>query len=199
MSNASLRTLWTIIGLVLIPIGAAGFVAGMGWLPGVDARTPLLWSGLLNVWRDISPWGLSILIVLGLLFALLGLRLLSSQFRGARGPAMGDLDLRAVTGRDADGPQLPGATLIRSTKLADGLERDLARDPLIRRASVTLTGTAPRPDLWIQLSVNPRARLSVVRDRVGAAVQRFRDTSGMDPERLDITARIDPAGSARVH
>jgi hypothetical protein len=198
MSNSAIRVMWTVIGLVLFVLGAAGLVAGLGWLPGVDSSTPLLWSGMLNLWRDISPWGLSLAIVLGLILVLLGLRLLSQQLRPPRGPAIGDLDLRAMAGDRIDRAPVNGVTLVHPARLADGLERDLARSPLVRRVSVTLTGAASSPDLWIRLWVTPRAGLSSVRDQVGAAVDRFRTTSGLHPARLDVTTRIDRSGAARV-
>lgn len=200
MTNGALRVLWTVIGIVLTAIGVVGLIASLGHLAGVDEKAPLLWSGLLNLWRDIDPWGLVILGVLGLVFAWLGFDMLRRQFRTRRYPAMGDLDLRAVRENPPDGqPELPGATRIRGARLVRGLERDLARDPLVRKASVRLAGTAPRPELWIELQLSSRAGMAVVRDHVSAAVDRFRDTSGLAPSRLEVTARIDTARPVRVH
>jgi len=199
MTNGGLRVLWTVIGLVLTAIGVAGLVASLGALPGLDAGAPLIWSGLLNLWRDISPWGLVVVALIGLLLAGLGFSLLRRQLRPRRGPAMGDLDLQSVAGRTpGGGQQLPGATRVRGVRLARGLERDLARDPLVRKASVTLVGPAPQPDLRIELQLSPRARLAAIHDHVDAAVDRFRTTSGLRPRHLDITARIDNSGPARV-
>ncbi|GAB3977868.1 hypothetical protein V1634_13395 [Plantactinospora veratri] len=200
MTNSTIRVLWTVVGLVLTAVGVVGLIASLGHLAGVDNGAPLLWSGLLRTWRGIDPWGLVILGVLGLLFAWLGSRLLGRVLRARRYPVLGDLDLRSVTGRTAAaGPALPGATRVRGTRLARGLERDLARDPQVRRASVTLAGTAPRPELWIELQLNSRAGLTTVRDHVTTAVERFRTTSGLAPRRLEVTARIDAASPVRVH
>ncbi|MEN3615471.1 hypothetical protein AAH979_39000 [Plantactinospora sp. ZYX-F-223] len=200
MTNSAIRVLWTVVGLVLTAIGVVGLIASLGHLAGVDNQAPLLWSGLLRTWRDLDPWGLVILGVLGTFFAWLGSKLLGRVLRARRYPVLGDLDLRSVTGQTAAaGPALPGATRVRGARLARGLERDLARDPQVRRASVTLAGTAPRPELWIELQLNSRAGLTAVREHVAAAVERFRATSGLAPRRLEVTARIDAAGPIRVH
>jgi len=154
---------------------------------------------LLDLWNDITPWGLVILGVLGLFFAWLGLNLLERQFRARPYPAMGDLDLRSTIGdATTEAPRLPGATRVRGARLVHGLERDLTRDPLVRKASVTLAGTTPRPELWIELRLSSRASLDIVREHVSAAVDRFRNTSGLAPSRLEVTARIDTASPARV-
>ncbi|MEE6263256.1 Asp23/Gls24 family envelope stress response protein [Plantactinospora sonchi] len=199
MTNSRLRVFWTVVGLVLTAIGVVGLIASLGHLAGVDEDAPLLWSGLLNLWRDINPWGLIILGVLGALLAWLGFHLLGRQLRPGRGPGVGDLDLRTTTGPTAAETELPpGATRVRGARLVRGLERDLARDPQVHKASVTLAGTPPRPELWIELRLSSRAGLAAVREHVTSAVERFRATSGLDPSRLEVTARIDSTGAARV-
>jgi hypothetical protein len=204
MSHAAHRLLWTIVGLLLVALGAVGLTGHLGQLPRTDVNAALLWSGLLGLWRNTLPWGPIVLIVFGLLLAWLGLRLLSAQVRVRRDLTAAELTLPAGPDRDATaagvpapGAGPPGRTCVRGTVLAHGLERDLARDPHVRRASVTLTGDAPRPEVWIQLEVGPRARLDAVRDHVGAAVGRFATTSGLHPRYLDITACVDPR-SGRV-
>lgn len=199
MTNSRLRVFWTVVGLVLTAIGVVGLIASLGHLAGVDEDAPLLWSGLLDLWRDLNPWGLVILGVLGAFFAWLGFHLLGRQLRPQRHPVMGDLDLRTTTGPTAAETDLPpGVTRVRGARLVRGLERDLARDPQVRKASVTLAGTTPRPELWIELRLSSRAGLAAVREHVTAAVGRFRATTGLDPSRLEVTARIDSTGAARV-
>ncbi|MEV4759379.1 hypothetical protein AB0J86_30385 [Micromonospora sp. NPDC049559] len=195
--------MWTVIGVLLLAIGAAGIAASFGLISSGVARTPLLWSGLLDLWRAIAPWSGIVTIVLGLLIAILGASLLGRLLRPAREPAMDEISLQdpdhhGPAERATLAPDLPGRTRVRGVVLAHGLERDLARDPQVQRAEVTLTGSAPEPDIWIELRVGPRARLSAVRDHVGAAVERFRSTTGLRPRRLDVTTRVDPAGAGRV-
>jgi hypothetical protein len=209
MSHAAHRILWTVIGLLLTAIGGFGLAANLGYLPGTDVHAPLLWSGLLGLWRNTAPWGLVVVIAVGLLLGLLGLVLLRRVPPARLG---GDIDELIVpyptaadsapVGRDAFDPERRadrlGLTRVRGVVLIEGLERDLARDPQVRRASVALVGYAPRPELRIQLYVDPCAQLAAVRDHVSVAVDRFATTSGLHPRRLDVTARIDAASRRRV-
>ncbi|MGW4467303.1 hypothetical protein [Micromonospora sp. NPDC004704] len=199
MSHAGNRVLWTLIGLLLTALGAAAVVANLGHLPGIDERAPLIWTAFRGVFRDISPWGPIVTIALGLLLASLGWILLRRQLRPASSPAMDEYDLRTVTPNRV--PRYgtgPGLTIVQGSALADGLERDLTRDPQIRRASVWLTGEPPTPAVRIKLYVTPQAPLSNLREYVQAAVDRFATTSGLRPSQLDITARVDAGGAARV-
>ncbi|WP_329110421.1 hypothetical protein OG792_15840 [Micromonospora sp. NBC_01699] len=200
MSHAGNRLLWTVIGLLLVALGAAAAAANLGHLPGIDQRAPLIWSAFRGVFRDISPWGPIVAIALGLLLAYLGWTLLRRQLRPAGDPAMDEYDLRSVTGdRAAYDGSGPGVTIVQGSSLADGLERDLVREPQIRRASVWLTGDPPTPEIRIKLYVTPQAPLATLRESVQAAVDRFATTSGLRPRHLDITARVDAGGAARVH
>ena len=204
MSTTAHRVLWTVIGVVLVLLGGAGIAASFGHLPGTHSRSPLLWSGFLAVWRDLRPWSLVVTIAFGLLLALAGLALLGRLVRPPHGPSVDEVTLRdsgnlSDADRAALAPNLPGRTRVRGVVLARGLERDLARDPEVHRADVTLTGSAPSPDVWIELRVGPRARLSAVREHVQEAVDRFCNTSGLRPRHLDVTARIDAVGASRVH
>ena len=205
MTHADLRVLWTVIGLLLVAVGTFGVVAGLGYVGGVDPEAPLLWSGLLGLWHDTAPTGLVVLLALGLLLALLGLRLLNRQLRPRPEPLMGELPLpdsmAVVSGTDGaalDAMDLPGRTTVRGAVLARGLERDLTRDPAVREASVVLAGEVTRPELLIRLHLGPHARLDTVHEHVGSAVARFSATTGLCPRYLDVTARVAPTGFSRV-
>lgn len=189
MTNAANRVLWTVIGLLLLAAGVAGVLANRGWLPGVDADSPLAWSGLREWWRDTEPWGLVVVGLLGVVAALLGLLLLLAELR--RRPARALPDLRLAH-------RQPGLTRVPGGVIGHGLERDLVRDPGIRAAAVAVTGAAPSPDLWIQLDVEQRADLATVRAHVDDALARFSRTYGLRPRRLDVTARVVGPAPARV-
>lgn len=192
MSNAANRVLWTVLGLLLTAAGVAGVLVSQGWLPGVDRNSPVLWPGLLQWWRDIDPWGLLGVGLLGVVAAVLGLILLLAELRRRAAPALGELRL-------AD--ERPGRTRIRSAVVGRGLERDLARDPGVRAAAVALTGAAPQPEVWLRLDLEPAANLATVRDHVCDALDRFTRTYGLHPRRLDVTARTAGATPPpdRVH
>lgn len=200
MTHAGNRVLWTFIGLLLTALGAATVVANLGHLPGIDANAPLMSPGFRGQIRDSAPWGPIVAIAVGLLLAFLGWTLLRPQLLPPSEPAMGQYDLRTVTDdqpwRNSTGP---GVTVVQGSALADGLERDLTRNPQIRRASVWLTGDLPTPELQIKIYVSPQAPLATLRQYVQTAVDRFAATSGLRPRHLDVTARVDASGTARVH
>lgn len=189
MTNAANRVLWTVIGLVLLAAGVAGVLANRGWLPGADADAPLLWPELRHWWREIDPWGLVVTGLLGAVVALLGLILLAAEFRSRGAPALGELRLAH---------ERPGSTRVRGPVVGHGLERDLTRDPGIHAAAVAITGTAPRPELWVRLDLERQADLATVREHVDGALDRFARTYGLRPRKLDITTRVVGPPPARV-
>lgn len=190
MTDAGHRVLWTVIGLLLTAVGGAGVAAGLGRLPGTDPGAPLLWSGLLDLWRDVTPWGLVLVAVVGLVLAWLGWHLLYRQLWPRRQPALGWLDLHAAGSPDTASRSYRGSTRVRGSTLAHGLARDLVRVPGVRAAAVTLTGDPVRPALRIRLRLR-QVQLTAVRGHVDAAVSHFTATGGLRPGRLDVTVRVD--------
>jgi hypothetical protein len=68
----------------------------------------------------------------------------------------------------------------------------------VRNAAVSVTGTAPRPELWIRLDVDRQVDLGTVRQQVDRALDRFTRTYGLRPARVDVTTRVAGAPLARV-
>ena len=179
MSNAAHRLLWTVLALLLVALGGTALAVSLGRLPGAGA--PLLHPGLLNWWRAGAPWSALAVAVGGVLLALLGQRLLVGEL-WAPDRVAGTLVQRS------DGA---GRTRVESRVLTGALERDLLREPGVRRARVVLTGAMVRPDVWVELHLDPRTDAAPVREHVDAAVRRFAATVGCRPAHLDVTARLD--------
>jgi hypothetical protein len=189
VTDTANRVLWTVVGLVLLAAGVVGVLVNRDWLPGTDAEAPLLWPDLVDWWRDLDPWGLIGLGLLGAVVAVLGLILLLAELRRGGGPQLRELRLAN---------QRPGHTRVRGPVVGRGLERDLARSPGVRNAAVSVTGTAPRPELWIRLDVDRQVDLGTVRQQVDRALDRFTRTYGLRPARVDVTTRVAGAPLARV-
>ncbi|MFU8871561.1 hypothetical protein [Micromonospora sp. SL4-19] len=181
MSNAANRLLWTVLALVLLAAGGAASAVGLGWLPG--GGTPLLGAGPATWWRAGTPWSALAVAVGGVLLALLGQRLLAAGLR-VPGRLAGTLTHPGERG---------GRTRVASEVLTDTLERDLLRAPGVRRARVLLTGPVERPDVWVEVRLDPSAGLGAARAHVDAAVRRFAATLGCRPAHLDVTAVMDEA------
>jgi hypothetical protein len=126
----------------------------------------------------------------GVLVALLGQRLLVAGLR-VPGRISGTLAQPAGGGR----------TRVAAGVLTEALQRDLLRAPGTRRARVVLTGPVARPDVWVEVRLDPYADVAAARDQVDAAVRRFAATVGCRPAHLDVTALLDdprqPRSSAR--
>ncbi|MFC0505835.1 hypothetical protein [Micromonospora costi] len=183
MTNAAHRLLWTVVALLLVALGGTVLAVNLGRLPG--GAGVLLDAGLRRPFRLAAPWGALALAVVGVLAALAGLWLLRAELGAARGRGYGTL---AHPGRR-------GRTRLAAGALVRALERDLTGDPRIRRAHVVLTGTPPRPDLWIRVEVAAGTRTAGLREHVDSAVRRYADTMGCRPARLDVTAHVDSGPS----
>ncbi|MEU4335190.1 hypothetical protein AB0F59_11225 [Micromonospora lupini] len=183
MTDAAHRLLWTIVALLLVAVGVTALAAGSGALPGGHPDAVLLGGGLVDTWRLATPWSTLAAAVAGLLTAVAGQRLLH---RALRRP---DRALRGTLSRPGSHP---GRTRLASEVLVRALERDLLRVPGVHRARVVLTGTPPRPDVWIRVDLTDDAHPAGVREHVHDAVRRFATTAGCQPAHLDVTARIGP-------
>ncbi|SCF22074.1 hypothetical protein GA0074695_4476 [Micromonospora viridifaciens] len=181
MSNAAHRLLWTLLALLLVAAGGAASAVGLGWLPGGGA--PLLGAGPVTWWRAGQPWSALAVAVGAVLLGLLGQRLLAA---GLRVPGQ----LAGTLTHPGDGG---GRTRVASAVLTGALERDLLRAPGVHRARVLLTGPVARPDVWVELHLDPSVGLGETRAEVDAAVRRFAATLGCRPAHLDVTAMVDEA------
>jgi hypothetical protein len=191
------RTLWTIIGLVLLAAGVVGLLAGYGALPFVDRQQVLLPPELIDVWNRYRPWSLALTIVAGLLVAVLGLLLLRAQFRRRGGPPMADLYL-LPSPEPTEAPQPEGGTGVASRALHRALQRDLESDQQIRDAAVRLTGPPHHPRLLVRLAVTADADVGRLAGHVDRVMHRFTTTSGVQPDVSEVVVRIPAHAPARV-
>jgi hypothetical protein len=210
------RTLWTVIGLVLLAAGAAGLLVGYGVLSFVDRQQVLLSSDLIAGWNRHKAWWLAITIMGGLLVALLGYLLLRAQFRRRGGAPMADLylpsspapeateaaqfDEAAPDRADPDRGGIPdrGGTEVASRALHRALQRDLESDQQIRDATVRLSGPPHHPRLLVRLAVTADADVGHLASHVDRAIHRFTTTSGVQPDLSEVVVRIPARAPARV-
>jgi hypothetical protein len=192
------RTLWTIIGFVLLVAGVTGLLAGSGRLSFVDREQVVLSPEMIAAWNRNEARSLALTIVGGLLVALLGLLLLRAQFRRRGGAPMADLHL-PPSAEPAEGPQPDrGDTEVASRALHRALQRDLESNQQIRDAAVRLTGPPDRPRLLVRLAVTPDADVARLADHVDRVMDRFTTTSGVRPDLSEVVVRIPARAPARV-
>lgn len=194
------RTLWTVIGILLLAVGVLGFLVGQGILSIVDREQVLLSPELIDAWNRNDALATGLTIVGGLLLALLGMLLLRSQLRRPGGVPMGDLHLgREPRPVGAESPPVVGGdTEVASRALNRALRRDLELDRQVRDATVRLTGPAEHPQLRVRLSVTPDADIARLAGHVDRVVNRFATTSGVQPDLSDIVVRMPEHAPLRV-
>ncbi|GAA4440474.1 hypothetical protein [Phytohabitans houttuyneae] len=196
MTNAANRTLWTIIGVLLLAAGVAGILAYYNRFFGVTLPSAVLWPAFVDWWRDIDPWGPIIVIAAGLLVAWLGLLLLRAELRTTGQRPLPDLHTDEPLGTDAD-DAVGGRTTVRADALVRALRSDLARQHGIHAAKVKIGGTPTVPRLAVRLDLPADTQMTRVRETVDAAVTRFTTTSGLQLTSTEVTSRITDA-SPRV-
>lgn len=188
--DRSNRVLWTIVGVVLLGAGLLTAAASLGWLPGAQTESPLLWGDVIEQWQDWEPWVWVAVVVLGLILAWLGWRLIRAQLRFDDGSAMRDLEIDATYGR--------GHTVVGRSTLTSATEKDLERIAGVHGAAVRLLGERDKPEVRARLDVRQDASLSAVAADVHEALGRFTTTSGLGPEAVDVTVRFDGGPPSRV-
>jgi hypothetical protein len=194
------RTLWTVIGIVLLAAGVVGLLAGYGALSFVDRQRALLTQGLIDAWNRNQTLATALTIVGGLLLTLLGALLLRAQ-RGQRaGTPMRDLHLRpSPEPTETEPPQVDrGGTEVASRALHRALRRDFESDRQVRNASVRLTGPTAHPQLLVRLAVTPDADIARLAGHVDRVVNRFATTSGVQPDLSEVVLRIPERAASRV-
>ena len=186
--NAANRTLWIVIGVLLLGVGVAGALASLDRLPGINADASVLPTSLNARWRDWGFWAPAASIVIGLVIAVIGVLLLRAELRRRGGRAMPDMDV----------PDGRGHTRIASRTLVRALSSDLSRDRDIADARVRLTGRPDQPRLLLRLLVSPSADLRQLRGFVEGALTRFTTTTGIDPQVADVEVRMSAGSVSRV-
>lgn len=202
MSNAAHRILWTVIALLLVACGATGLAASLDQVPGVDPDTPLLWSGLLRLWRTGTPWAFALSASLGLVIAGLGLWLLRRELRPPGRSVPAELLLTDPPTNllpNAEPCQTFGLTQLRTDILTNALRRDLAAAPGVRGVRVVLTGTLAELEIWLHLRVAAAVPIAGIHQYVAAAIQRFSRTGGLYPHHLDVTVTVDHTPALSPH
>lgn len=193
------RTLWTVIGVLLLAAGVLGVLASEGALPAADRQQALLTPEMINFWNRNEGLATTLTLVGGLLLALLGMLLLRGQLRWPGGTPMGDLHLgQPEPDGDEPAPIERGDTEVASRALRRALQSDLESDRQVRNASVRLTGPTWHPQLSVRLAVTADADIGLLADHVDRVVHRFATTSGVQPDLSDVVVRIPPRAAARV-
>ncbi len=197
------RVLGTVIAVLLLLVGLAGTLAGLGRIPRLARSTALLPSGVRTWWHGWGGWPWVVLAVVGLLLVLLGLLLLRAELRTRMVRPMPDLLWTdPVVGdpgaRHRADLMLPGHTRVRSGAMLHGIERDLARHPKVRQVSVGLGGDEAEPLVRARLGVAAGADLAKLQVYLAESLARFTRTTGLRPTDVQVEVTLSDREGARV-
>ena len=174
------RSVFTLIGILLIAAGVYGMARGYGAFGSTQAQEPLLTGGITGFFGRIDDWFWPVLALVALILAYLAYRWLKAQLSTA--PSVSELDFT----RDP----AEGRTTVRASGLASALSDDLERDPAIRFANVRMVEDGHRPEVDIDLEVSEGVRLSEVRRRIETdALTRF--STALESDSVTGHLRID--------
>ncbi len=158
------RTVFTLLGILLIAAGAYGLARGYGAFGGTQAQEPLLTGGITGFFGRIDDWFWPLVALVALILAYLAYRWLKAQLTPT--PSVSELDLT----RNPD----EGRTTLRAHGLTSALSDDLQRDPAVHSARVRMLEDGTRPEVDVDVDVSEDAGLSEVRRRMeSGALARF--------------------------
>lgn len=180
------RVRFTILGLVLLALGVVGLLVRFGVLEALEP--PQAYREVLAALQPYRVFALIGLVVLGLLIAYLGYRLVRQQVStpGTR--------LKELTLQD----QERGRTTMDADVVSRAVARDLERLPEVQSASARLVGAGPEPHLVVRAAIDRGAPLAGVRQAMEPAYDRAAQLLGARGLRSDLVVRPVAPDHARV-
>lgn len=158
------RTVFTLLGILLIAAGTYGLARGYGAFGSTQAQEPLLTGGISGFFTRIDDWFWPLVALVALILAYLAYRWLKAQLTPTS--SVSELDLT----RDP----AEGRTTLRAFGLTSALSDDLQRDPAVRSARVRMLEDGGRPEVDVDVDVSEDTGLSEVRRRIeSGALARF--------------------------
>jgi hypothetical protein len=178
----------TLLGLILVGVGAYGLARGWGAFGDDAASEPLL----VQSWRRFvgrnEGWFWLAAAVGALVLAGLGVQWLRAQL-GAATPRRVDLTHRG------DG----GTTVIRPAGASQALAEDIEQYHGVTRASARLTGDGAAPEIDLRVEVEDTCRLPSLRARIEQeALARFQRALELDTIDANMEFRVTEPSGPRV-
>lgn len=174
---------------MLLLAGAAAVLLGSGLLagvlPGIDPSVPVLGA------PPAPPtWAAYAAIVVSVIVGLLCLRWLLAQTQ--RRPKTGTWALSTTGGTD-------GRTRIGSDRAADAVVADITGYPGVSKATAHLTGARGRPTLHLDVTADPDASVTELRQQIHDHAQpRLRQALDLDGLSARMVLRLDTSTPSRT-
>jgi hypothetical protein len=191
------RTWLTILGLVLVLAGAAGLLVALGQATPLLQRAGLGWQapqgdrrlfGQATAEAFGTTWVVVVTAVVGVVVGLLALGWLLAQVPRKHEARPFRLQDDAATGQ----------TTVSASVLTDAVEAHATSLPGVDAASAVLRGGVERPDLTLRVTVDDRADVPRVLERVHTEVAGALATSLDTPlARLGVQVEVSGARSSK--
>lgn len=173
------RAILTILGLVLLGLGAYGLARGYGAFGDARAADSVLGDDVRDFVSRNANWFWPAAAVVALLVAWLGLRWLVAQLTT---PTVHRLPVRA------DGP---GHTELLASGATSALAGDIEGYDSVRAARVRMVSDHPVPEVEITVDVHEDADVSALRRRIAEhALLRFRSALELQELRSQVHVRL---------
>ncbi|MGI3779875.1 MAG: hypothetical protein ACRYG2_03780 [Janthinobacterium lividum] len=159
------RTWLTILGVLLLLVGAAGLLLSIGQAASLTRQTGLGWTppppdrqvvGSATSGAFGLTWVVLVTVAVAVVIALLALAWLIAQIPRANAAKPFRLHDDART----------GLTRVESDVLTDAVEAQVKSLPGVNGASAVLRGTAERPDLTLRVTADDRTDVSALLGRL---------------------------------
>lgn len=171
------RVRFTVLGIVLLALGVAGLLVRFGVIAALEPA-----EAYRQVVAELSDYRVFVLlglVLLGLLLAYLGYRLVRQQI-STPGTRVKELTLQ---------DQARGRTTMDADAVSRAVARDLERLPEVQSASARLVGAGPEPHLIVRAAVDRGSSLAGVRQAMEPAYERAARTLGAHSLRSDLIVR----------
>lgn len=183
------RTVFTLLGILLIAAGAYGVARGYGAFGSTQAQEPLLTGGITDFFGRIDDWFWPLVALVALIIAYLAYRWLRAQLTPS--PSVSELDLT----RDP----AEGRTTLRASGLTSAFSDDIEQDPAVRSARVRMVEDGTRPEVDVDVDVSEDADLNTVRRRIETdAMQRFSSALESDSVTGHLRIGLSPREGGRT-
>lgn len=149
------RTLLSLLALLLLAAAGLGLALSLGAFGTAHAREPLLLPAAQRFAHRNSGRFWPVVAVVAVILGLLALRWLLAQFGTDR---IHSLDLEPDT--------TTGATTVHTSAVTDALSAEIESYRGVARAAARLIGSEHDPDLVLAVTVQDRADLGALRDRI---------------------------------
>lgn len=162
--DAANRTVFTILGVILVAAGGYGLARSFGAFGDTQADESLLTGRLTGNVSRIDDWFWPLVALAFLLLAYLFWRWLRAQLSPS--PSVSEIDLT----RDSE----EGRTRLTASGATEALTEDIRSDPAVRSASARIREDGRSPEVDVKLEVAENFDIDAVRRRIeDGALQRF--------------------------